>query len=53
MATHSSLNGIGLRLLAAFLITAMSALVAVATREVELGQIAFWRSAVAPITSRA
>ncbi|MGX9855949.1 DMT family transporter [Limimaricola variabilis] len=45
--TNSPLYGIGLRLLAAFLITAMSAMVAVATREVGLGQIVFWRSAVA------
>lgn len=49
MAEHSPLNGIGLRLLAAFLVTAMSAMVAVATREVGLGQIVFWRSAVALI----
>lgn len=49
MAPRSPLNGIGLRLLAAFLITAMSAMVAVATREVGLGQIVFWRSAVALI----
>lgn len=49
MTANTSLNGIGLRLLAAFLITAMSAMVAVATREVGLGQIVFWRSAVALI----
>lgn len=34
MTAPTSLNGIGLRLLAALLITAMSAMVAVATREV-------------------
>lgn len=47
MIRHAPLTGIGLRLLAACLITAMSAMVAVATREVGLGQIVFWRSAVA------
>ncbi|SDE00068.1 DMT family transporter [Limimaricola pyoseonensis] len=49
MSARTPLNGIGLRLLAAFLITAMSAMVAMATREVGLGQVVFWRSAVALI----
>jgi drug/metabolite transporter (DMT)-like permease len=41
------LAGAGLRLLAAFLITAMSAVVHAVSGEVSLGQIIFWRSAVA------
>ncbi|MFV0408347.1 MAG: DMT family transporter [Paracoccus sp. (in: a-proteobacteria)] len=42
-------GGIWLRLLAAFLITAMSALVREASDKAALGQIIFWRSAVALI----
>lgn len=42
-------SGIGLRLLAAFLITAMSALIREASDKATLGQIIFWRSAVAII----
>ena len=42
-------SGIGLRLLAAFLITAMSALVREVSDKATLGQIIFWRSAVALI----
>lgn len=42
-------GGIGLRLLAAFLITAMSALVREVSDKATLGQIIFWRSAVALI----
>ncbi|TKW67300.1 MAG: DMT family transporter [Paracoccus denitrificans] len=40
-------SGIGLRLLAAFLITAMSALIREASDKATLGQIIFWRSAIA------
>ena len=40
-------GGIGLRLAAAFLITAMSALVREVSDKATLGQIIFWRSAVA------
>lgn len=47
--THSPNGGIGLRLLAAFLITAMSALVREVSDKATLGQIIFWRSAVALI----
>ena len=43
----SVIEGIGIRLLAAFLITAMSAVVHAVSHEVPLGQIIFWRSAVA------
>ncbi len=43
------IQGIGLRLLAAFLMTAMSAAVHGAAKTVPLGQIMFWRSAVALI----
>ncbi|OUS35884.1 EamA family transporter [Rhodobacterales bacterium 56_14_T64] len=43
------LQGIGLRLLAAFLMTAMSAAVHAAAQDAALGQIIFWRSAVALI----
>jgi len=43
------LEGIGLRLLAAFLVTAMSAAIHAAAKDVGLGQIIFWRSAVALI----
>lgn len=42
-------SGIGLRLAAAFLITAMSALVREVSDEATLGQIIFWRSAIALI----
>lgn len=42
-------NGVWLRLAAAFLITAMSALVREVSDDVTLGQIIFWRSAVAII----
>lgn len=42
-------SGIGLRLLAAFLITAMSALIREASDKATLGQIIFWRSAIAII----
>ncbi|MEP4961063.1 MAG: DMT family transporter [Roseobacter sp.] len=42
-------QGIGLRLLAAFLITAMSAAVRGAAETVPVGQIMFWRSALALI----
>lgn len=41
------LEGVGLRLLAAFLMTAMSAAVHGAAETVPIGQIMFWRSAVA------
>ena len=47
MTDRSVYDGVGLRLLAAFLITAMSALVREVSGSVELGQIVFWRSAVA------
>lgn len=43
----STLQGIGLRLLSAFLITAMSAAVHGAAETVPVGQIMFWRSAIA------
>lgn len=43
------LQGIGLRLLAAFLMTAMSAAIHAAAQNAALGQIIFWRSAVALI----
>ncbi|NRB21019.1 MAG: DMT family transporter [Rhodobacteraceae bacterium] len=43
------LQGVGLRLLAAFLMTAMSAAVYAVAEEAALGQIIFWRSAVALI----
>jgi drug/metabolite transporter (DMT)-like permease len=43
------LEGIGLRLLAAFLMTAMSAAVHGAAETVPVGQIMFWRSALAII----
>lgn len=46
--THRSVyDGVALRLLAAFVITAMSALVREVSGSVELGQIVFWRSALA------
>jgi len=49
-ATRANLmQGIGLRLLATFLITAMSAAISAAATTVPLGQIMFWRSAVALI----
>lgn len=41
------LEGIGIRLLAAFLITAMSAVVHAVSDSIPIGQIIFWRSAVA------
>ena len=43
------LQGVGLRLLAAFLMTAMSAVIHAVAQEAALGQIIFWRSAVALI----
>ena len=43
------LQGVGLRLLAAFLMTAMSAVVHAVAQEAALGQIIFWRSTVALI----
>lgn len=43
------IQGIGLRLLAAFLITAMSAAIHAVAQDAALGQIVFWRSAVALI----
>ncbi len=46
--THRSIyDGVGLRLLAAFLITAMAALVREVSGQATVGQIVFWRSAVA------
>lgn len=52
MTDRSVYDGVALRLLAAFLITAMSALVREVSGRVELGQLVFWRSALAlvPIT---
>ena len=47
MTTSSTYDGVALRLLAAFLITAMSALVREVSGGVMLGQIVFWRSALA------
>lgn len=47
--TQTPNSGIGLRLLAAFLITAMAALVREVSDKATLGQIIFWRSAVALI----
>jgi drug/metabolite transporter (DMT)-like permease len=44
---RDTLDGIGLRLLAAFLITAMSAAVHQLASDIPVGQIIFWRSAVA------
>lgn len=41
------LSGVGLRLLATFLMTAMSAAVHAVADEVPVGQVIFWRSAVA------
>ncbi|RNF35834.1 DMT family transporter [Paracoccus methylarcula] len=41
------LTGVGLRLLAVFLITAMSAVIHAVGTGIELGQIIFWRSAIA------
>lgn len=41
------MQGIGLRLLSAFLLTAMSAVVRILADSVPIGQIMFWRSAVA------
>ena len=50
MSTRETfLAGIGLRLLATFLMTAMSAAVRAAAQEVPLGQIIFWRSFLALI----
>lgn len=47
MPSFSLAPGVGLRLLAAFLITAMSALVHGLAAHVPVGQIVFWRSAMA------
>ncbi|CAM5405383.1 DMT family transporter [Frigidibacter albus] len=47
VSRKSFLEGVGLRLLAAFLMTAMSAAVHAAAETVPVGQIMFWRSAVA------
>ena len=47
MQPTSPLPGIGLRILAAFLMTAMSAAVHAVADRVPVGQIIFWRSAVA------
>ncbi|WP_254696632.1 DMT family transporter [Phaeobacter inhibens] len=44
---NTHLQGIGLRLLAAFLMTAMSAAIHGAAQSVPIGQIMFWRSALA------
>lgn len=43
------IQGVGLRLLAAFLMTAMSAAVHAAAETVPIGQIMFWRAAIALI----
>ncbi|MEP5728977.1 MAG: DMT family transporter [Sulfitobacter sp.] len=47
VARQRFLEGVGLRLLAAFLMTAMSAAVHGAADSVPIGQIMFWRSALA------
>lgn len=47
LAHKQFLEGIGLRLLAAFLMTAMSAAIHAAAESVPIGQIIFWRSALA------
>ena len=47
MTDRSVYDGVALRLFAAFLITAMSALVREVSGQVALGQIVFWRSALA------
>lgn len=49
MSTETIRHGILLRLLAAFLITAMSAAVHEAAKSATIGQIMFWRSAIALI----
>ncbi|WP_240931858.1 DMT family transporter [Parasedimentitalea denitrificans] len=49
MNQNDFLQGVGLRLLAAFLMTAMSAVIHAVAKEAALGQIIFWRSAVALI----
>ena len=49
VSRNSFLEGVGLRLLAAFLVTAMSAAVHAAAETVPIGQIMFWRSALALI----
>ncbi|MFU1684122.1 DMT family transporter [Phaeobacter piscinae] len=46
---NTHLQGIGLRLLAAFLMTAMSAAIHGAAQSVPIGQIMFWRSVLALI----
>lgn len=46
-AQRRDLQGLALRLLAAFLVTAMSAAIHAVSADVPLGQIIFWRSAVA------
>lgn len=47
MSNDSPLSGIGLRLFAVFLMTAMSAVVHGAAETVSVGQIIFWRSFIA------
>lgn len=47
VSRKSFIEGVGLRLLAAFLMTAMSAAVHGAAETVPIGQIMFWRSALA------
>lgn len=49
VSRKSFIEGVGLRLLAAFLMTAMSAAVHGAADSVPIGQIMFWRSALALI----
>lgn len=49
MSRKRFIEGVGLRLLAAFLMTAMSAAVHGAAETVPIGQIMFWRSALALI----
>lgn len=49
VSRKSFIEGVGLRLLAAFLMTAMSAAVHGAAETVPIGQIMFWRSALALI----
>ncbi len=49
VSRNSFLEGVGLRLFAAFLVTAMSAAVHAAAETVPIGQIMFWRSVLALI----
>lgn len=49
VSQDSFIQGVGLRLLAAFLMTAMSAAVHAAAETVPIGQIMFWRAAIALI----